>query len=159
MKWYKRLAQYCKKKGRYVTINGREDENIYLERFTVIPRSWTLGLLHVVLHRFWRSDDDGALHDHPWPWASLILETGYFEYTFAEDGETLVHKWKSPGSISIRSCHSMHRVKLKNENDSVWTLFIMGPRMKEWGFSTKIGEWTQWKEYISTKTKKAIRED
>lgn len=34
----------------------------------------------VFLHRFFRSDEDRALHDHPWPFITFILWRGYIEH-------------------------------------------------------------------------------
>ena len=45
-------------------------ENPYLLRWWLIPRNrW----FNVYLHQFKRSDDDRALHDHPWINASIVL--------------------------------------------------------------------------------------
>jgi hypothetical protein len=40
----------------------------------------------IMLHYFHRSDYDGALHDHPWPFVSFILWPGYFEHTVGPIG-------------------------------------------------------------------------
>jgi hypothetical protein len=46
------------------------DERPYLLRWWVIPRN---KVFNVYLHLFLRSDDDRALHDHPWANASMLL--------------------------------------------------------------------------------------
>jgi hypothetical protein len=63
---------------------------LYLRRFFLInrdkkvtchdgtvqeKRSW-----HVYLHKFYRGDTDRHLHDHPWPFKSLMLAGGYWEH-------------------------------------------------------------------------------
>jgi hypothetical protein len=49
-------------------IGGADDP--YIRRWWVIPRNrW----FNVYLHQFLRSDDDRALHDHPWANCSILL--------------------------------------------------------------------------------------
>lgn len=52
----------------------------YLLRWWVIPRN---PVFNVYLHRFMRSDDDRALHDHPWSNLSILLRGSYGEHTIA----------------------------------------------------------------------------
>ena len=52
-----------------------EPANPYLIRWWVIPRNrW----FNIYLHEIRRSDDDRALHDHPWLNCSILLHGGYF---------------------------------------------------------------------------------
>ena len=60
--------------GRPHKVIGGPDP--YLLRWHVIPRN---RLLNVYVHKFLRSDDDRALHDHPWWFVSLILRGRYDE--------------------------------------------------------------------------------
>ncbi|MFP5276951.1 MAG: DNA methyltransferase [Acidobacteriota bacterium] len=55
--------------------DGRGDgDSPYLTRYTLFSTPW----IHLCIHVFHRSDAD-ELHDHPWPFASLILWGGYIE--------------------------------------------------------------------------------
>lgn len=58
-------------------------ERPYLLRWFVIPRN---KVFNVYLHQFLRSDDDRALHDHPWVNLSILLRGGYIEHTIAAGG-------------------------------------------------------------------------
>ncbi|MDZ7823006.1 MAG: hypothetical protein U5K75_02470 [Ahrensia sp.] len=50
-------------------IGGAEDP--YMRRWFIIPRNrW----FNIYLHEIVRSDDDRALHDHPWWSLSLVLD-------------------------------------------------------------------------------------
>jgi hypothetical protein len=49
----------------------------YLTRWFIIRTR----LIGIFLHRFHRSDEDRALHDHPWTFISIILWRGYWEHT------------------------------------------------------------------------------
>ena len=56
----------------------------YLRRWWLIPRNrW----LNVYLHEFRASDDDRALHDHPWASCSIILRGEYFEHLPADPNQ------------------------------------------------------------------------
>lgn len=144
MTWYEKWAEKCRKTGRARLIHDRVSNLPYLERFYILPRWATLGLFRMVIHRFWASDDEcDGLHDHPWPYCTIILSGGYTEYRHNKPPRAAV-----PGSIIFAKARHLHRVKLLNENQVTWTLFIMGPRIRKWGFL--VGEparWVHWKTW------------
>jgi hypothetical protein len=83
-------------------------DNPYLLRWYVIPRN---PLLNIYVHKFLRSDDDRALHDHPWWFVSVMLRGGYDEVT-----ETVVNRRRRAGSIAFRRAEWRHRVRLITES-------------------------------------------
>lgn len=96
----------------------------YLRRWWVIPRNrW----LNIYLHHFLASDDDRALHDHPWHSLSLLLRGGYIEHQADK-----IRNFTAPAIIP-RSAICRHRLELI-ENKAAWTLFITGPWLRVWGF-------------------------
>lgn len=120
-----------------VIIGGRADP--YLLRWYIIPRN---PICNVYVHKFLRSDDDRALHDHPWLFnLSILLEGQYDELT----------KWaftrRSAGDWKLRIGPAPHRLELV-ENQSCWTLFITGPRYRNWGFYCP-ERWVPWQEFTS----------
>lgn len=150
-KWYKRIANWARENDRYVTILDRDSKEPYLERYYILPRTYTLGLFQIVIHKFWKSDDDGGLHDHPWSFCTYILENGYKEHTprglFA----------RKPGDIRFGSSKQLHRIELYEEGQEVWTLFFMGRKKKEWGFvSNSTGVWVHWQEHLKNKLKNKV---
>ena len=115
-------------------------DNPYLLRWYVIPRN---PVLNVYLHKFLRSDDDQALHDHPWWFVSLILKGRY-----AEISEKPL-KIRTAGSLAFRRSSHRHRVELlcppatmaeiaqaTAPRDLVpcWTVIVTGRKVREWGF-------------------------
>jgi hypothetical protein len=100
----------------------------------------------LVIHNAHESDEDGH-HNHPWPWASWILATGYFEST--PDG----FYWRWPGHLRFRPARAFHRLILdptRTAGKEVWSLFWMGPRQQEWGFLVGSGDeqkWVPWYEH------------
>lgn len=98
------------------------------------------------LHRFHRSDDDGALHSHPWAWAvSLVLVGGYSEER--RIGEDVVRRTIKPWSFNFLSGDSYHRVDLIEED--AWSLFLVGPSRGQWYFWSRESKLRcRWREYI-----------
>lgn len=159
-------------------------DNPYLYRWHLIPRN---RLCNIYLHKFLRSDDDRALHDHPWPSCSIILKGGYVEHL--PGGIT---KTCEAGRITFRKAHQAHRVELipdfrglgpllskrlpmsscilllkefgkietiKNSDlwpkpRPCWTLFITGPKVREWGFHCPKG-WRHWRDFCGVPTGEA----
>lgn len=63
-------------------IGGKEQP--YMRRWWLIPRN---RFFNIYLHNILRSDDDRALHDHPWRWCSILLRGAYFEITRLAEGK------------------------------------------------------------------------
>ena len=42
-----------------------------------VPKDLQDCIANIYLHTIWCSDDDRALHDHPWPRCSIIVDGGY----------------------------------------------------------------------------------
>jgi hypothetical protein len=114
----------------------------YLRRWWIIPRNrW----FNVYLHHFLRSDDDRALHDHPWWNVSILLRGEYLEHMPGG-----VVKRRRPGVPVLRSAEAAHRVELIG-GYPVWSLFITGPRIREWGFHCSKG-WKHWRDFVAPGT-------
>lgn len=119
----------------------------YLLRWYLIPRN---PYLNVYLHKFLRSDEDRALHDHPWWFVSMVLKGSYWEH---REGKV---KQRQEGSIAIRPASTLHRVELNADGpmpgshviaeQPCWTLIATGPKVREWGFKCPKG-WVHWKEF------------
>lgn len=103
----------------------REDGIAYLERRTLISiGKWFSIKYHKILQ-----SDDFCNHDHPWPFLTIILKGGYFEWTpvtqkdsgecietgFGADGGLEHLHWHKPGSIMYRPADWIHRLQLSDE--------------------------------------------
>jgi hypothetical protein len=107
---------------------------------------------NVFLHKFHKGDP-GDLHDHPWPYFTLILAGGYYEWVpkmwnGCKVGE--VRKWRGPGHFRFCSATSYHRIELK-EGVTPWTLFMPGPQTREWGFLVR-DRWIHNDKYLQNKS-------
>ncbi len=155
-------------------VVGTEDpQGAYLLRWYVTPwRGWFAGIapenmtwwqraVHAVvkrlpnlyLHKFLRDDDDRALHDHP-SWAvSFILRRGYIEHTIADGG---IHHRREygPGSLRFMRTRHTHRIELHTDTTTgtaqpCWTLFLFGPRCRDWGFHCPERGWVPWQKFTA----------
>lgn len=131
----------------------------YLLRWHIIPHNrW----FNIYLHNIRRSDDDRALHDHPWYNVSIILKGGYWELT--PEGKFYRCRW----SITFRKATARHRLILSKVTiigaaiygvtsyvEDVWTLFITGPKIREWGFWCPKG-FIHWKDFVDRSNKGEI---
>lgn len=132
------------------------DHDPYLTRWFLIRRE----RFAVYLHRFHRSDEDRALHDHPWSFITIILWRGYTEHFRRVKGVTIDYRespsvktveyeevkcrrW--PGMLIYRPATWRHRVELINGKPS-WSLIIRFTKWREWGFWTDSGfvQWNKW---------------
>ena len=117
-------------------ITGLDGSN-YLVRRYLLPRN---NFLNVYLHTFLGSDDDRALHDHPWYSASIVLRGTLIEHLPGGLKRTI-----SLGRFSFRSPQLQHRIELP-AGQTATTLFITGPVVRKWGFSCPNG-WMAWDKY------------
>lgn len=115
------------------------DQNIgpgYLHRWHLLPRN---PLFNIYLHRFLRSDDARALHDHPWMSLSYCLSGVLLEHLPGER-----NRYVRQGTWAWRWPRSAHRLDLTTPE--AWTLFVTGPRVREWGFYCPQG-WRHWRDF------------
>ena len=117
---------------RHRIIYARGDDEPYLERYYIFLKNRTSFPFNIFIHKFLKSDPDD-LHDHPWPWFTFIIRGGYWEHT--PEGAF----WRKPFSCRWNKATSLHRIELDPNVQNCWTLFIPGPKQREWGFKTKEG--------------------
>ena len=136
MKLTEQFLNWLDKNDRKRIILDREADEPYLERYYLFLKDRTSFPFNVFLHKFLKSDPDDV-HDHPWPYATLILKGGYWEWipkinTLGQKwGEYKV--WRGAGSFRTCGATSYHRIEL-DPNVECWTLFMPGPHKREWGF-------------------------
>lgn len=122
-------------------IGGHEDP--YLRRWFILPRNY---LFNIYLHEFLRSDDDRALHDHPWPSVSVILRGGYWEVVQFKNTNIQIATRHGAGRMIVRPSGKLaHRIVIDG-GTTCWTLFITGPRYRNWGFYCPQG-WVRWEDF------------
>lgn len=136
-------------------VKIQRENRPYLNRWYIIPRN---RFFNIYLHHFIKSDYDKFLHDHPWWNLSILLTGDYLEWLpkcfenkyFFDYNLKTIHRKK--GSIVLRSGKCAHKIELfkdlKGKDKPVWTLFLTGPKYREWGFFTK-SAWIHWEGFLS----------
>lgn len=136
----------------YSTIGPPDDiymERVWLKKFTDTEP------ISVRLHNIRRSDDDRAMHDHPWENISVVLSGQMIEVVpLSQDQPCMQDLTKysqfirKPGDIIARKATDRHRLIIP-EGQSVWTMFIMGDYQQHWGFYDPVkGIKVYWRDYL-----------
>ena len=136
MKWFERIE--ADRPPDFI-IGGIDHP--YLKRWWLIPRN---RFFNIYLHKFLRSDDDRALHDHPWLNVSYLLAGEYVEHMILAGGVRTATKYIA-GDLRFRGARTAHRIEI---DQACWSLFITGPIIREWGFHCEKG-WRPWREFVS----------
>jgi len=143
-------ALFCELLDRHA--NARDPDEViptrdgrpYLRRWHVTQRGRGPA---TYLHHFLASDDDRAMHDHPWPSLGILLSGCYYEHNPVDDEP--IHRLE--GDVVFRVPEYTHRIELERDQVTgqelpVWTLFMVGPRVREWGFHCPQG-FVGWREF------------
>jgi len=153
MKWFLDLLE---RMGRKRIVMDRQSDEPYLERYYLFLKDRDRFPFNVFLHKFLKGDPDDV-HDHPWPYATLILKGGYYEWLpqFDSKGNKIAEMcvWRGPGSFRICSANSYHRIEL-DPNVTAWTLFMPGPKKRDWGFLVN-NKWIQHEQYLKERYEQA----
>ena len=136
-------------------VGGRERP--YLERWWLLPRN---PIFNLYLHRISRSDDDRALHDHPWCSMTWMLDGSYTEVVFRRprhwrEDQRVRRIPRRAGDIVFRRSTTAQRLEVC-EGPRIWpncpggamTLFVTGPVLRSWGFYCPQG-WRHWRAFVS----------
>jgi DNA-binding transcriptional LysR family regulator len=143
-----RILTWARNREPDFVIGGHDHP--YLRRHWLIPRN---RFFNVYVHEFLRSDDDRALHDHPWLFnCSVLLDGEYIEHTIREGGVGVASR-RVAGDWKFRWGRAPHRVELIGLRGlgmplfPCWTVFITGPVVRVWGFHCS-HRWIPWREFV-----------
>jgi hypothetical protein len=145
------FIDYLERNGRHRIIMDRTGKVPYMHRYYLLFKGKLNEFdeservpFNIMLHHIVLSDQDG-FHDHPWWYFTLILKGGYYEHRPIEQGGSI---WRGPGHFRISRPDSLHKLELPYPGASAWTLFIKGPKVREWGFIRPDGQWEYWRTYL-----------
>ena len=115
-------------------------DNPYLLRWWIIPRN---RFFNIYLHCILADDDDRALHDHPFDNVSVLLKGSYREHL--KGGLSKIVRRFRP---RFRRAECAHRLEVVD--GPVWSLFITGPRRREWYFHCPQGL-VVWTDFVDAR--------
>lgn len=147
--WTRSLCRWLAQKTRVTRLTPpdleiKRDGQPYLHRWYIIPRN---PVFNIYLHKFVDDDIDEAHHDHPWWSLSFMLSAygGREFYDYNHEHHIGASRELEQGDVIFRSAKFAHRITLQSKRPIV-TLFITGPRFREWGFLCQNG-WKPWTQY------------
>jgi hypothetical protein len=142
----------------FVSYEGQRDENVLFRAPSWFP-------FKLLIHHFLPDTEDVDPHDHPRPLWTLILKGGYLDlvpcmyckgerYPVIDKGRTRCPVCKGRGLElgeemtrgRFRHRPAEHRHVTKVSSAGAWTLCLMGPKQREWGF-WRHGKLWQWFKY------------
>lgn len=158
------ICSWCEKTGRvfYIT-GGPAGKTVYLVRYIPFKSKY----MCLYIHRFMRSDADDP-HDHPWNFFTYVISGGYSEVYYDKTPQKSRNKFTAlwtkrinrrlPGSIAYRRATDVHQVVVDRDYEmseiqqAPFTLCLIGPRIREWGFWPLINKgntWIDWRRYLN----------
>lgn len=105
-----------------------EGDGVYLTRWRVIQTP----LFGIYVHRFTGPDPRRTLHDHPWPFVSIILSGGYVERRL-NPTNMVVNEGRLVRRINIMRRGDAHSITRLCKNPT-WSIVLAGRRARTWGY-------------------------
>lgn len=126
--------------ARHVLVRDDQGRPYMLRIYLVPERLRSRGFPGVYLHRFFRSDTDRELHNHPWRLSvALVLGGGYREERWDPAARLVTTRVVRAGAINIIRADTFHRIELLSPERGCWSLFVAGRRVQGWGFQSRDG--------------------
>lgn len=126
------------------------DGSMYMERYGLFETTH----LSARVHHICTEDIDRVLHDHPWPFISVVLRGGYTEKLpssffpcFSNGREKTHERIRTRGSVAYMPANGRHKISYVQPD--TWTLFIYGKFVQDWGFYLPVGK-VFWKDYLAS---------
>lgn len=117
-------------------VVGNPDCPVFVRYKLIDIKGWKL-----LFHRFFEHEDQ-HLHDHPWPFITLVIKGGYVDLGPDRPDDHL-----HVGSVRRRPARHVHRTIVGPRG--CWTLLATAPTRREWGF-WRDGKWWPWMRYAET---------
>lgn len=174
--WYVQRALDSLEKGWYEVIKDREGKELYLLRMWLSTPvrgedgRWD-SANSVLLHLFFRADNDAALHDHPWDFTTTVLSGAYREalpsglWTPLVGGPALDEdvRWVYVQQTVRHKAEDLHAIAEISNPGHTWSLVTTGPRVRDWGFHPPGQPWRPWRVYLGldfeSRAVELVRED
>ncbi len=158
--WFERLLLALRVPRFDILKRIETKDELYLRRFYLVRRSRLFHFLSgnkyegLYLHLILRPDEDQHLHDHPWDFSAFILSGGYREEAPSREHSAL---WQHGDDLTMRvwgtwsyrssRAEQLHRISSEGFKRT-WTLFLVGPKRRMWGFKTESG-WMPYEAYLA----------
>lgn len=124
---------------------------VHFRRYRLLQTPW----FAIYIHQICKSDEDLDPHDHPWHFASVILEGAYEEQSwYPPNFDKMDFNTYYSGDVIEHRAEDAHKIRLVSPE--VWTMVFTSGRGRYWGYQTKTG-WIGHKEYRQLKNEGKLR--
>jgi hypothetical protein len=106
----------------------RDDDVVYLTRWWLVKTPWG----GIMLHRMDGPDARTTIHDHPFPFVSIVLRGGYIEDRLDPMRMIVIHA-RRVRRINVMRREDAHTIRLLTRTPT-WTLVFAGRHRRTWGF-------------------------
>lgn len=125
-----------------------------------VPKRWVL--IRPRVHIYGRGDREKHLHDHPADNITWVLQGEFWEqvpfskepswdFKNSDRPEATRERYRGKDDVVFRLAQWRHKIVISQyAKDPLITLFIFGPKRREWGFTTPKG-WVHWREYLNAR--------
>jgi hypothetical protein len=113
-------------------------ERNYLTRWRIVQTPWAA----IYLHRMDGPDPRPTLHDHPWRFLSIVLRGGYVERR--RDPVDLAVRARTVRHVNVMGLQDAHSIR-ELLRVPTWTLLLVGPRVRTWGYLEPAGSTAAWR--------------
>lgn len=90
-----------------------------------------------VIHRITETDSEESIHDHPFPFTSLVLKGSYIEKRYIITGNNTYSEMiieRKEGSYHQVAASTVHQI-IELPEGECWTFIVPGKHVdREWGF-------------------------
>jgi hypothetical protein len=132
----------------YVTEVIGQDECPMMLRWSIwMPGPEKRPWFKLLVHYFPPNVSDRDPHDHPRPFFTLILRGFYFNTEWEDYGGIVAPTIEMLRTGEVRYRPAKHTHIVETGDAGAWTLVLMGPEVRPWGF-LRDGKWWPWKPYV-----------
>lgn len=109
---------------------------------------WRLRILQtplfgIYLHKLCTPDPRDTLHNHPWPFFSIVLKGGYVEFVPGE----FYAKSRYVKRFNVKRFKNSYHWIAELDRSPTWTLVFVGRRRRVWGYLDRDGTYTDFNRH------------
>lgn len=114
----------------------------YLWRLRIIATPW----FGVFLHKLCTPDPRAVLHNHPWPFMSIVVKGGYTECVPSEIPGIYAQS-KIVKRFNVKRFNNSYHWIDRLHKTPTWTLVFVGRRRRVWGYLEPDGTYTDFDKH------------
>lgn len=118
-----------------------DDPVDYLVRWRIVQTP----LFGIYLHKLGTSDPRDTLHNHPWPFISIVLRGSYTEQINCKP-DKCYSRTNKVRFVNVKRLRDWHWIE-SLERTPTWTLMFVGRRQRVWQYMDRDGKLTDYDKH------------